>query len=154
MALSASVHNLIKLQSLERENLKLLQCDAIKNILENAVGEESLGWRINAGTSMPGAFCEHWDPLEEFEIVARKLLLPHTTWELFHWWDLEFSQFAVTPYGLVGLASSAPLSSSVISSALGELIFFLDFGFQKGGGQHLLYWGAMTVSQLSLGSLF
>lgn len=43
------VHNLIKLQSLEKEKnfLKLLQCDTVKNISENAVGELGMGGREN-----------------------------------------------------------------------------------------------------------
>uniref|UniRef100_A0A8B9CE77 Pecanex-like protein n=1 Tax=Anser brachyrhynchus TaxID=132585 RepID=A0A8B9CE77_9AVES len=80
--------SLIKLQSLEKENFKLHQCDAIKNISEN------------------------------FEIAVRKLLLPHNMIAIPPMGLGVQSQSAVTPYGLVGLASSAPLSSSVISSAL------------------------------------
>lgn len=139
MALSASVHSLIKLQSLEKENFKLHQCDAIKNISENAVGEKSLGWLTNAGISVHGELCEHWDPAEEFEIAVRKLLLPHNMIAIPLTGLGVQSQSAVTPYGLVGLASSAPLSSSVISSALGQFSFSgVSFDFKK-GGRHLCF---------------
>uniref|UniRef100_A0A8B9CC10 Pecanex-like protein n=1 Tax=Anser brachyrhynchus TaxID=132585 RepID=A0A8B9CC10_9AVES len=67
--------SLIKLQSLEKENFKLHQCDAIKNISEN------------------------------FEIAVRKLLLPHNMIAIPPMGLGVQSQSAVTPYGLVGLLS-------------------------------------------------